>query len=270
MKKVVFGAVALTALFGECVGAADLTRPVPVYRAPPPVVAYFTWTGCHVGGNAGGVWVHKEWFNDAPFPAAITVSGITIPAAPGGMGFGTHTPSGGIGGVQGGCDYQIGTWVFGLQGDYDWTSATGNNLNTVLTGLTDQSSVQSLASVTARVGYAWDRFLLYGRAGGAWERDNYSFVVTATGAPFSTTSEQRAGWTIGVGGEYAFFDWFTAFIEYDFYGFGTTTNNFSCSFAPVTGCVSTTFPVDIKEYKNVFKVGLNFRFGPTAPEVARY
>src|SRR5436305_10214266 len=194
MKKTSFVGLAVSAMLAGSAGAADLARPVPVYRAPPPVVAYFTWTGCHLGGNAGGVWVNKEWFNGAASPP-LTLSGIAIPAAPAGVGFGTHTASGGIGGLQGGCDYQIGTWVFGLQGDYDWSNASGNNLNTVLRALTNQSSIQSLASVTARVGYAWDRFLLYAKAGGAWERDNYSIVVTATGAPFGTTSEQRTGWT---------------------------------------------------------------------------
>jgi outer membrane immunogenic protein len=267
MKKVLLGAVVLTAFFGESAGAADLPRPVPVYRGLPAVVPYFTWTGCHIGGNGGGVWVHKEWSNSAVFPGVLVPGLGLVPAAPAGVAFGTHTASGGLGGLQGGCDYQIGAWVFGLQGDYDWSNATGNNLNTVLTALTNQSSIQSLTSVTARAGYAWDRFLLYAKAGGAWERDNYSIVVTATGAPFGTTSEQRAGWTVGVGGEYAFLDFLTGFVEYDFYGFGTTTNNFNCT---LVGCVSVFLPVDIKENKNVIKVGLNFKFGSTAPEVARY
>ena len=38
------------------------------------------------------------------------------------------------------------------------------------------------------------------------------------GAVFSV-SETRSGWTVGVGGEYAFLDWLTGFIEYDHYGF---------------------------------------------------
>ena len=74
----------------------------------------------------------------------------------------------------------------------------------------------------------------------------------------ATASATQSGWTVGVGGEYAFLNWLTGFVEYDFYGFGTTTNNFSCSLA---GCVSVFLPIDVKEHKNVFKVGLNFKFG---------
>ena len=75
-------------------------------------------------------------------------------------------------------------------------------------------------------------------------------------------------WTVGVGGEYAFLDWLTGFVEYDFYDFGTRTNTFAT--CTVAACGAVTFPVDIKEHKNVFKVGLNFKFGPTAPLVGRY
>jgi outer membrane immunogenic protein len=251
MKKLLPVGLAVTALLGGPVQAADLARPAPVYR-PPPVISYFTWTGCYVGGNVGGVWVNKEWFDD--------VSGFA------GTSLGNHTASGGLGGVQGGCNYQVGGWVFGIQGDYDWISATGSNTNVVLPLLTDQSSPRSLASVTGRVGYAWDRFLLYVKGGGAWERDDYSVLIG--GLTLATASETRSGWTVGVGGEYAFLDWLTGFVEYDFYGFGTTTNTFaSCT---VGACGAVTFPVDVKENKNVFKVGLNFKFGPTAPLLGRY
>jgi len=144
--------------------------------------------------------------------------------------------------------------------------ATGNNVNALFPLLTDRSNVRAVYSVTGRVGYAWDRFLLYAKGGGAWERDDYAVLIG--GFNLATASESRSGWTIGVGGEYAFLDWLTGFVEYDFYDFGTRTNTFAT--CTVAACGAVTFPVDIKEHKNVFKVGLNFKFGPTAPLVGRY
>ena len=80
--------------------------------------------------------------------------------------------------------------------------------------LTDQSQLQSLASVTGRVGYAADRLLGYVKAGAAWQQSNYSLLVG--GATAATAGETRDGWTLGVGGEYAFLDWLTGFVEYDY------------------------------------------------------
>jgi hypothetical protein len=64
-------------------------------------------------------------------------------------------------------------------------------------------------------------------------------------------------------------DWLTGFAEYDYYGFGTKQNTFGPCGVLVCGA-ATTLPVDVKENVNVFKAGLNFKFGPTAPVVGRY
>jgi outer membrane immunogenic protein len=255
MKKILLAGTAVGAVLSSLLAAhaADLARPVPMYRpAPVPVVTYFTWTGCYVGGNGGGVWARKEWINEVPGFA--------------GTSLGTHDANGWLAGVQGGCNYQTGSWVFGIQGDYDWANATGSNANALFPVTTDQSTIRSLASVTGRIGYAWDRFLLYAKGGGAWERDDYSVLIG--GSTLATASETRGGWTVGVGGEYAFLDWLTGFVEYDYYDFGTRTNTFAT--CTVAACGAVSFPVDVKDTKNVFKVGLNFKFGPTAPLLGRY
>jgi outer membrane immunogenic protein len=249
VKKLLLAAGTLALSFAAPAMATDLARrPAPVYAPPAPVVAYYTWTGCYVGGNGGGLWANKEWIDRNPLDPSF------------GASFGSHTASGGLGGVQAGCNYQVGSWVFGVQGDYDWAGITGSNANTVFTRFTDQTQIQSLASVTARTGYAWDRFLGYVKGGGAWEKDNYSLLIG--GATVATASETRGGWTIGIGAEYAFLDWLTGFVEYDYYDFGTRTNALACAFA-VCGLTSATVLFDVKETKNVFKAGLNFKFGPS-------
>ena len=183
MKRLLLASVACLAFAGPSI-AADLARPAPVYIPPPVVVPVFTWTGCYVGGNVGGIWAKNDW-NDTVFGD-----------------FGTNTASGALGGLQAGCNYQVGGWVFGLQGDYDWTNANTNNVNVIFPGLSDQTHINSLASVTGRVGYAFDRFLGYVKGGGAWEKSNVAFQFA--GSSVATVSTTQNGWTAGIGGEYAF------------------------------------------------------------------
>jgi outer membrane immunogenic protein len=258
MKKLLLAGMALVALVGPAM-AADLSK--PVYKAPPPPPVYvFSWTGCYIGGNTGGLWVNRE-FTDRligdPF------FGQTF----------TSNTSSWIGGVQGGCNYQFaGGWVVGIQGDYDWSGSGGDGNNFFFDNRTTSFRTKNLASLTGRVGYAWwDRFLGYVKGGVAWERDDFTINFPTTGAIATLSGNTRTGWTVGVGGEYAFTNWLTGFVEYDYYGFGNTTDNFLCGAVACVTRLGTIFPVDHKESKSVFKVGLNFLWGPgTAPIAAKY
>jgi outer membrane immunogenic protein len=239
MKNMLLAGTALIALVSGSAMAADMRpapAPAPVYTKAPMMAPLFTWTGCYIGGNAGGLWARKETSNALQSP---------------GTAEGSIDINSWLAGGQIGCNYQVSTWVFGIQGDYDWTNASGNFNDLVFLGVTDSVRIKSLASVTGRVGYAMDRFLFYVKGGGAWEADEYRASNLA--GFVSTASETRTGWTAGVGGEYAFLDWLTGFVEYDYYDFGTKANS-------LTGTLPAT-TVNIKETKSVAKAGINFKFG---------
>jgi outer membrane immunogenic protein len=261
MKRILAATIGLASLIAAPAMAADLAVKAPMYKAPPPIPV-FSWTGCYIGGNVGGLWAHKEWTASDP---------VFAPAVPLGTSYGTHDPNSWIGGVQAGCDYQFaGGFVIGIAGDYDWTDAKASNGNLApfFAGFRDQSRIKGLASVTGRIGYAWDRFLGYVKGGGAWERDDYTLFNPA-GVTFATASETRGGWTVGIGGEYAFTDWISGFAEYDYYNFGTRSNTLVCTAAFCFAPNISAARFDVKETKSVFKVGLNFRWGPR-PVVANY
>jgi outer membrane immunogenic protein len=258
MKRLALSTVVLAVSFAAPAMAADLAK--PVYKAPPPPPVYvFNWSGCYIGGNAGGMWVQKDY----SLTSVNTAFGGIVFANP--VDFGGHDSSSWVAGLQAGCNYQPtgSNWVFGIQGDYDWANADASHADPFGGLTTLQSNTKSLASVTGRIGYAWDRFLGYVKGGGAWERDEYTWFVTAIPGISTSASETRSGWTAGIGGEYAFTDWISGFVEYDYYWFGTRSVAF-----PV-GPVDVNF--DIRERKSVVKAGINFRFGPgSAPVAARY
>ena len=258
MKKLLLAAIALSALLAAPAMAADLARPAPPppvpYKAPPPVY-FYSWTGCYIGGHVGGLWARKQWTDNDPGDLFF------------GQSDGTHNPSGFLGGAQAGCDYQFaGGFVIGIAGDYAWTNAEATSTSVLFVGQTNHSRVKGLASVTGRFGYAWDRFLGYVKGGGAWENDDHDYVNTT---PFplgcactGTASASRSGWTVGIGGEYAFTNFLTGFAEYNYYDFGTRDITFSQT-------DGFTFVYGIRETKSVFKVGLNLRWGG-GPVVANY
>jgi outer membrane immunogenic protein len=250
MKKIALTGFALMLIASPAL-AADLRVRQPVYKAPPPPPpVYFNWTGCYVGAHVGGLWARKDWSVRQPGDVFF------------GQSDGSHDADGWLGGVQAGCDYQFaGGWVIGIAGDYAWTDAGGSHASLLFPGFTNHTEVKSVASVTGRIGYAWDRFLGYVKGGGAWERDQHHFT---DGVEIGTVSTTRSGWTVGVGGEYTFTNYLTGFVEYNYYDFGTRDLNFVSQFG--------SFVYSIDETKSVLKAGLNFRLGGwgKAPVAARY
>jgi len=245
MKKVMLAGVgaALTAI--APVKAADLGRP-PVYRAPPPVALPFSWNGCYIGGNIGGGW-GSETASAPTLAPGISVTGDT---------------SGVIGGGQVGCNYQFApNWLIGIEGDGFAADIKGDTTATIL-GITGTAHVQTdwIASVTGRLGWAVDRWLIYAKGGAAWAGDKYSADVPIF-VEHIEANETRAGWTVGGGVEWAFSQNWSAKVEYDFYDFGTRGVTFT---GTIFGVPEVVPGINVKQTISTAKFGINYRFGPAA------
>ena len=241
MRTVLLAVAILTALAGQLFVGDAWAGGLAGADMPPPV----RWTGCHVGGHAGVAWGNSDKW---------------IPRTPGGafegVSLGGHGVDGFIGGVQAGCDYQLQNGVvLGAGGDYGWTQADGTHPSTRETGVFYHSETQALASLTGRLGYAFDSVLVYVEGGPAWERVDYSAATTQIGTAYRA-SDTREGWTVGAGGEYAFSERVTAFVEYAYYDFGTDR----ITLDPQYTFLPTAF-VDIEDTANVIRAGVNLRFG---------
>src|SRR5712691_7418750 len=113
MKKLMLGTTLFAGLSLPGIAqAADLPRPVA--KAPPAV---FTPYRCYIGGNVG--WarakVDESWIAN---PAGYPISGPAVNAS----SIATLKDDGIIGGGQIGCNWQTGSFVWGVEGDFQGTS----------------------------------------------------------------------------------------------------------------------------------------------------
>jgi outer membrane immunogenic protein len=219
--------------FAGAASAADFAdRPAMSYNP-------FSWTGCYIGGNAGGV------------------SGDD----------GRSSSSGFVGGAQIGCDYQFApAWVVGVEGQANWTSLSNGTAGAVTnraTGITVPSRFtvgnDFVGSVTARLGYSFaERWLVFGKGGAAWTNEKIDDAFTTVGGlavdPSLTTT--RTGWTAGGGVEWEFAPHWSATLEYNYYDFGSSTGAVLSS---STNSVTVTLG-NVRDTMQTVTAGLNYRF----------
>jgi outer membrane immunogenic protein len=221
MKRILF-AVAV-ALGVSPALAADLPPPGPppvapaYYKTPEP--AYYNWSGFYLGINGG------YGFGTGDFSVGTSVSSVD--------GF--------LGGGTLGGNYQMGNFVIGVEGDFDWANFDGTN-NTSCFSCEVKSNW--LGTVRGRAGWAWDRILTYGTAGAAFANVQGGPI----GGPFD--SGNQIGWTAGVGIEGAFAPNWTAKVEYLYVDLG----NFACTLNCAAGG-------NLNVTENIVRAGLNYKFG---------
>lgn len=245
--------------------AADLR---PAYKAPPaPVAPIFSWTGFYIGLNVGGAWGTTD-FTGTPNNAWLVAEGPAEVAFLTGLESPSHDTSGITVGGQIGYNYQIGNFVWGVEGDVRWMDLKHDlSVGPVVgpfgnaTVVTTHAQDDWLATFRGRLGWAaWDRALLYVTGGLAVAnvQDSLQVFRPPTGYnSFGSIDTTSVGWTVGGGIEYAFAPNWSVKGEYLFVDLGDET--FS------TTDRSGLFPtfnesVTVHTKLNIATVGVNYRF----------
>ena len=233
---------------------------VPVVLKAPAAPAVYNWTGVYLGGHVGYGTGMKDWTNSI---FDFDVKGF-------------------LGGGQIGVNQQVGNWVFGIEADASWSNIKGSQTLTQggpLIGITQNgiaaTTVDWVATVTGRFGFAQDRWLVYAKIGAAWAHENHTLRVSQFAgipgaAPAELTfaasgSDNRFGYVLGIGSEVALWGNWSFKSEYNYINLGNART-------PLTGTQTTlgvatpvAFNAEIQQAIHLAKFGINYRFGPDAP-----
>jgi outer membrane immunogenic protein len=217
----------------------------------------YNWSGVYVGPSVGGSAVGQS--------TSVAVNNVPIGniqglSAGGIVGFGLQ----GTVGAQAGANWQVGQYVFGVESDFHLSELTGAGTSTnffvrsgaTLGKLSQSSTIDEQGTVRARVGVAFDRWLVYATVGlayGSYESSpNFSLLPgQSVSADFEST---RIGPVAGLGVERAIWSQWTTRIEYMYADFGRPT--YSLSAVPPFGVVSSRATVG----EHILRVGFNRLF----------
>jgi outer membrane immunogenic protein len=306
MKRLILAAVSALA-FGTAAQAADL----PSSKVPPPApiaaIPSFTWTGFYVGVNGGGAWAgsnNNSYVLYDPKPD----TGDTTPSL---YSSGGNRSGWLIGGTVG-YNYQFGAgsgFVIGVEGDIDYLSnnnknrsaylncpvascgvvggigADGNGYAGTYVGLASGSGNNYFGTIRARLGWAFDHFLIYATGGFAFGGAGNSGTATlsywaptryaAGTSPDATWYVGRSGsddwgWTIGGGAEYAITNNWTVKAEYLYVNRTGGNNNGAFAGCAGSAVVCNAFSgtnaliwyanAKNDQNMNVVRLGVNYKF----------
>ena len=238
MRRIFTTALSLLAL-GGAAGAADLP-PAPQL---PPLEAQPVWTGFYGGLNVGGAFGSSR--------NAFSIAGFGLPTF--------NTPlTGVVGGGEAGYNWQTGSWVLGLEANFEGSGLSGSRTapcSPPLCGLLAPSYTQKLSwfgTLRPRVGYALGNWLLYATGGGALGQVDTN-ATAAVGSLIATDNRggTRDGWTLGGGVEVELAASWSAKVEYLYLDLGSRTTTYLLN-PPISNASRLS--------ANVITAGVNYHF----------
>lgn len=267
MNYRLLGTAALTTL---CLSlpalAADL--PARVAKAPALVVSpAYDWSGFYLGVHAGYTFGEDDDVSTTG-QAAANIANVAGGARPGHVRL---DRDGFIGGGQIGYNWQLTpNWVFGLETDISYVDIRRDE-NVVTAPLapgvgslnnTFRTRMDYFGTVRGRIGYAFDRTLVYATGGLAYAdiENSVAFFGTAGQLQFAGSNRRtEAGYTVGAGFEHAFAPNWSVKAEYLYYDFRDETVNVAV--IPGSGGGGTGYNSRFENDGHIVRAGLNYKFG---------
>jgi outer membrane immunogenic protein len=229
----------------------------------------FDWSGFYIGGNVGAT------FSNAQPATSVARSGsyfvTTDPGQIASSGRGTLSRAGATGGLQGGYGIQLGNGLFGIEAGANALSINaGRSITTTYQSappsrFTINQSVRAdwMLTLRPRLGWTQDRWLGYVTGGLAVTQVKFNSVFSDNFPPNAysngSTAQIKAGWVVGLGGEYALNQKWSLKAEYLHVDFGNanSTSNVTSGGA-ATGAILTH---SAHLTANVALIGFNYRLG---------
>jgi outer membrane immunogenic protein len=231
-------AIALLAVTGFSVGFASMASAADLPVKAPVMAPAYNWTGFYIGIEGGGGWGSTRHTNAVSGNNSGTDNNLT-----GGLVGGTY-----------GYNWQFGSWVIGFEGDISWTGISDTfGINAFCGSSTPCiTNLRWLGTDRARLGYAWDRYLVFATGGVAYGGVNAYIANNALNT--SNETHTRAGYTVGGGIEAMLAPHWSAKLEYLYVNFGDNKNY------TYIGVFNNGAAENVLVTSNIVRAGLNYKF----------
>src|SRR6266576_6370863 len=176
MSKLLLSGVAAVALV-VAINGPVLAADMMVRKAPPPVPAGCDWCGFYFGGHTGYGSARSTYLGSDPTGVGNKLSGLAV-------------------GLHSGYNWQSGQWVFGIESDATITpwertynESSGGDTQT-------RRRIDWLSSIRGRLGFTFDRNLIYATGGVAWVSAN---TTQNSSESFKSVRFNKTGYVVGGG-----------------------------------------------------------------------
>jgi len=216
-SSILSASIALSSALCAPVALADSYSRSGVTYAPPPMMS---WTGFYVGAHLGGAWSDVEWAN-------VTLTNERV----------TNDGSGFFGGAQMGYNQQIGNIIIGVETTLSGGSLSGNFRSVVDPTQFYDTDINTIVTVTGRLGVGGDQWMLYAKGG--WAGASVDVVGrNPTSLDRFSVDDWRSGWTVGTGFEIKVSRNISLGVEYSFIDLGSQS---------ISGTTRLSVPVSVRD-----------------------